>query len=68
MPLPVYDVDYRTADDLLSKTGLPLLRSAIAHAIAEERERCAELVEGYVCSTAHLGLLVKMIRNPGPDR
>lgn len=45
MPLVVYDTDYSAADDLLSRTGLPLLRSAIAHAIAEERERCASIAD-----------------------
>lgn len=29
-----------------------------------ERERCAKLIEEYVCSTAHLGALVDQIRHP----
>lgn len=33
-------------------------------ATTAERERCAQLVEQYVCSTGHLAALVDQIRNP----
>lgn len=62
MSIAIFDSDFATAEQILAGAGLTELKGQIARAIAAERERCARLVEEYVCSTANLGPLVDQIR------